>query len=258
MELSFEVIQKKIKKERKENLEILDGVQKRLEKEVNKINKKSKPPGIHLIDFIRTLAEEGNFKETPSDILINLIDCISDYIITVRSILTASVQLTAELDQIQDVQEKLFRRHGDEVKIIKEPEELKKVETDTMDDVRKLYKEINLILTPLMEGKGCSPSLYFEDVINELIKMGQLSMLNKEKLQRLLVLNIKLVKKWLIQKRISAIQPTCLQRDNTCFTVARNSPCVQCSTVLRNCIRASRRLWRICAPGFTKGPTAGP
>jgi len=198
MELSFEVIQKKIKKERKENLEILDGVQKRLEKEVNKINKKSKPPGIHLIDFIRTLAEEGNFKETPSDILINLIDCISDYIITVRSILTASVQLTAELDQIQDVQEKLFRRHGDEVKIIKEPEELKKVETDTMDDVRKLYKEINLILTPLMEGKGCSPSLYFEDVINELIKMGQLSMLNKEKLQRLLVLNIKLVKKWLI------------------------------------------------------------
>jgi len=198
MELSFELIQRKIKKERKENLDILDGVQKRLEKDLAQINEKRKPAGIHLIDFIRTLAEEGCFKKISSHTLINLIDCISDYIIAVRSIITASVQLTAELDKTQDVQEKLFRRHGEIIKIIKEPKELKKIETDIMEEVKKLYREINSILTPLMEGKGYCPSLYFEDVINELIKMGQLSLLNKEKLHRLLVLNTELVKKWLV------------------------------------------------------------
>jgi hypothetical protein len=198
MELSFELIQKRIKKERKENLNVLGSVEKRLENELLKFKTEKKTQEIHIIDFIKILCIKEKFKSLPKDEIINLIDCVSDYIIAVRGILTASVQLTIELDKTQDVQEKVFIEKGEKVKVIKEPEELKKHETDIMDDVRNLYKEINIILAPLMEGKDCSSSLYFEDAINELIKMKHLSLLNNENLNRLLYLNIELAKKWLI------------------------------------------------------------
>ena len=76
MELSFELIQKRIKKERKENLEILASVEKRLRKELLKLKIEENTGKIHLIDFIKVLCIKEKFNGLPGDEIINLIDCV--------------------------------------------------------------------------------------------------------------------------------------------------------------------------------------
>lgn len=200
MELFFEHIQNKLRKERTENLEILMAVQDRFERSLKKmsVDPGKKPPHIHLIDFIKNLSEKGFFSDKSSEEIINLIDCLANYIISVRSIITGSVQLIEEKDKVQDIQEKAFKEKGEEVKVIREPEELIKVETDIMEEVKELYKTIKSTLESLMIGKSYITSLYFENVITELIKNDQLTLLSKEKLNELLYINLQLVKKWLI------------------------------------------------------------
>lgn len=200
MELFFEHIQNKLKKERMENLEILMAVQERFERSLKKISVDpgKKPPHVHLIDFIKNLSEKGFFSDKSSEEIVNLIDCLANYIISVRSIITGSMQLMEEQDKVQDIQEKAFKEKDEEVKVVREPKELIKVETDIMEEVKDLYGKVRIILETLMIGKAYVTSLYFENVITELIKNRQLTLLSKEKLNELLYINLQLVKKWLI------------------------------------------------------------
>jgi len=194
MGLFFQELQNKLKKERKEKLNILMSQQKKLSSVVEhlKLDKSSS------VERLITLSGEGKLNVLSMESSVSLIECLVEYIILVRGVIKSSVKLTEELDRYQDIQEKAFIEHGDEIKVLKEPEELISKEINIMDDMKVIYDEIKTLLNNLIDKSSITSPFYIEHLIIQMIHGKEILEISCENLNRLLYLILILLKKWLV------------------------------------------------------------
>jgi len=194
MGLFFYELQNKLKKERKEKLSILMSQQTKLSSIMEQL-KLDKPSSV---DNLINLSCDGKLNLPSEEISLHLLECLSQYIILVRGVIKSSVNLTEELDRYQDIQEKAFAEHGDEIRVLKEPEELVKKEINVMDDMKVIYDEIKILLNNFIDKSSIISPLYVEYLIIDMISEKKIIKLSPEDLSRLLYLILTLLKKWLV------------------------------------------------------------